>query len=830
MTGEETKWKNTPAKRKVEILSPAGSYTAFQAALSAGADAVYAGGNKYGARAFAVNFTEEELIDAIGEAHLYGKKFYLTVNTLLKDEEVSELGEYLSPLYEAGLDAVIVQDVGVMEDVKIHFPDLDIHVSTQATVTGVYGAKLLEHFGVTRVVPARELSLEEIRAIHDQTGLEIECFVHGALCYCYSGQCLLSSMIGGRSGNRGQCAQPCRLPYTFDGGKKKYYLSPKDICALEIVPDLIEAGIHSFKIEGRMKKPEYVAAVTSLYRKYVDLYFRAGRKGYQVSPADKKALMDLYNRGGFTQGYYKEHNGRSMMALDHPGHAGVPAVKVRSQKGREIQAEALISMNPGDVIEVTGGKGNYTLGQRAEKGAVVSFLVNKDIHIRPGTILSRIRNESLIQKVTRQYLRNALQVGITGIVTVSIGSPVYLTVSFQKSDGEILSFTAQTSQCVMAAQNQPMDEERIRDQIQKTGDTGFYFKKLDVYIDENVFLPVGQLNQLRRSALDGLEDTIRFSYTRHAPYNREGEKTSPVVTAHQDNPCEDGQWAPVLSVLAETEEQLCAVRKWIRHNPDTIRRLYIDLTLVHRILDPVSGDGGERTRSVFGMLKEISDAECDIFLAMPSVFRAKKEDTKADLQKILGIYPLNGVLIRNIEEYSCLRDMGFDKKMVLDHNLYVFNQYGKQFWKNQGVWSTTAPVELNARELSILDIRQSELIVYGNLPVMTSAQCIKKTAGNCDGRSEIKNLVDRYGNSFPVKNFCDSCFNVIYNSRPLYLGKHMEEIRRLSPAMLRLQFTTEEEKKTLEIIGKFWDIFSGRGDNDFSWGEYTHGHFKRGVS
>ena len=246
------------ADRKIEILSPAGSYAAFEAALKAGADAVYIGGARFGARAYAENFAEEELIQAIREAHFYDRKLYLTVNTLLKEEEIDGLYDYLAPCYENGLDAVIVQDMGVAGYIRRYFPGLDIHASTQMTITGALGAKFVESRGITRVVPARELSLEEIRQIRRETDLEIECFVHGALCYCYSGQCLLSSMIGGRSGNRGQCAQPCRLPYMFDE-KKKYYLSPKDICTLEIIPDLIEAGIDSFKIEGRMKKPEYVA-------------------------------------------------------------------------------------------------------------------------------------------------------------------------------------------------------------------------------------------------------------------------------------------------------------------------------------------------------------------------------------------------------------------------------------------------------------------------------------------------------------------------------------------------------------------------------------------
>ena len=272
--------------------------------------------------------------------------------------------------------------MGVVEYIRSCFPDLDIHASTQMTITDAQGAKFAQAQRMTRVVPARELSLAEIRKIREQTDLEIECFVHGALCYCYSGQCLLSSMIGGRSGNRGQCAQPCRLPYTFNG-EKKYFLSPKDICTLELIPDLIEAGIDSFKIEGRMKKPEYVAGVTSLYRKYTDLYLRTGRSGFRVLPEDREMLMDLYNRGGSSSGYFKTRNGRKMMSLDRPNHAGVPAVKVQYQKGREVHGIVLTDLNAGDVLEIAGGKSNYTFEMPLKKGDL---------------FLSLCRNRSVCQK------------------------------------------------------------------------------------------------------------------------------------------------------------------------------------------------------------------------------------------------------------------------------------------------------------------------------------------------------------------------------------------------------------------------------------------------
>ena len=298
-------------KKKLEVLAPAGSFESMKAAVAAGADAVYMGGSRFGARAYADNPDEHGLLEAIDYVHLHGRRLYMTVNTLFKEEEMGELYQYLLPYYREGLDAVIVQDLGAMDFMRRNFPEIDLHASTQMTITGVNGARLLKELGASRVVTARELSLDEIRRIRDQVDVEIESFVHGALCYCYSGQCLMSSLIGGRSGNRGRCAQPCRLPYEVrENGKKpgeplnrkqeRNVMSMKDLCTLDLIPDLAAAGIYSLKIEGRMKSPRYTAGVVSIYRKYVDRFLEYGPEGYFVEPEDKKVLSDLFDRGGFT--------------------------------------------------------------------------------------------------------------------------------------------------------------------------------------------------------------------------------------------------------------------------------------------------------------------------------------------------------------------------------------------------------------------------------------------------------------------------------------------------------------------------------------------------
>lgn len=310
-------------EKKVELLAPAGNIEAFYGAVHAGADAIYLGGNRFGARAYAENFSEEELVSCIRYAHLFGRKVYLTVNTLVKESEFSELYDYLKPYYCAGLDGVIIQDMGVFAFLRDNFPGMELHGSTQMTITGEYGAAFLKEQGACRVVPARELNLQEIRRIKETTGIEIECFIHGAMCYCYSGQCLFSSILGGRSGNRGRCAQPCRLPYTTENNKKECYpLSLKDMCTIDDIPELLEAGIDSFKIEGRMKKPEYAAGVTAVYRKYIDKYYADPNASWKISREDMHTLSCLYIRSERQDGYYHKHNGREMVTWSSPAYSG----------------------------------------------------------------------------------------------------------------------------------------------------------------------------------------------------------------------------------------------------------------------------------------------------------------------------------------------------------------------------------------------------------------------------------------------------------------------------------------------------------------------------
>lgn len=803
---------NRKKSREIEILAPAGSYNCFRAAVCAGADAVYAGGPRFGARAYADNFTEEELLRAVREAHLHGCRFYLTVNTLLKDEEIDTLYEYLAPLYEAGLDAVIVQDIGVFDAVRKWFPEMDIHASTQMTAANAYGAEFLEKKGAVRVVPARELSLEEIRGIREKTGLEIECFVHGALCYCYSGQCLLSSILGGRSGNRGQCAQPCRLPYMVDG-KKKYFLSLKDICTLELIPELVEAGIDSFKIEGRMKSPEYVAAVTAMYRKYTDLYLTRGKAGFSVRPEDREVLMDLYNRGGSHTGYYQRHNGREMLALDRPNHAGVDAVRVTEQRGREVRGTALTELHKGDVLQTGKEKENHTLGSPVRKGGRLTFLVPRGARFKPGTIVRRIRNEQLIKELDEKYVFADRKETIRGRLVLSMHSPAVLTVSCRG-----VSFTAETEECVESAQKRPLEEEEVRSRMKKTGNSPFCFEELELMMDDNVFLPVQQLNSLRREALAGLEEAVAESF-RRSPGRAEDAEEAYAEKECQTGADEEKESGALFSVLTETEEQLAAVTEWIGRKDSAVQRIYPECGMREDFFR------NQRFRELSEKLRE-SGAE--VFPAMPHIFRQNAADKFERELEWLRSFPMDGVLVRNYDTIQFLREHGFDKPVILDHNLYVFNRYGKRFWREDGTAEFTAPLELNEGELSRLGISDAELVVYGRIPVMLSAQCVVNTASGCTGKPGITVLTDRYKKKFPVRNCCGFCYNIIYNSTPLYLGTQTEKVRKLGPKRLRLQFVTESGRETAEILELAERAFASSGETvpDFS---YTQGHFKRGI-
>ena len=802
-------------KDRVEILAPAGSMECLKAAITAGADAVYTGGALFGARAYAHNLTEEELLEAIDYVHLHGRRLYLTVNTLIKDREMEkQMYDYLLPYYRQGLDAVIVQDIGLFRFIRKHFPDLPIHASTQMTLTGVDGAKFLEKEGAQRIVTSRELSMAEVKKIADETELEIESFVHGALCYCYSGQCLFSSFIGGRSGNRGQCAQPCRLLYqTPEAKRPQYLLSLKDICTLELIPEMIESGIYSFKIEGRMKKPEYAAAVAFQYRKYADLYLKyyeecpAGEdpaayamKRYRVREEDRQMLLDLYNRGGFHTGYYHTQNGREMVSLNRPNHAGVPAVKVLAKKGRNVTAKALTDLYPQDIIELPMRKGrekadNYTCKDAVRKGMNVQIPVFADTPFKRDEIWMRTRNSTLIDTLHEEFVNGKIKERICGTFRLYPQEAATLTVKCR--DAEITV----TGEKAQEALSQPMSRERIEKQLRKTGNTEFEFSFLKAEIGEKVFLPMQSLNELRREALETLEKVICEKY------RRSGEVKDP-----EEDKTELSTEEEVLSgwtASVRTAEQMEVILE-----EEAIGRIYVDCTMFPRIWEK---------DSYVEWITKVHAAGKEIYLVMPYIFRERtRKQYEAAYNRIFGA-GWDGILIANYESFAFLKEHGYTGRIMTDYNLYEFNQESRKFWKEKGVFEFTAPVELTERELQDLRVKDGEVIVYGYLPMMISAGCIQKTTRGCLKKSGQTTITDRYRNPFVVKNECDYCYNILYNYVPLYLGDRMEEVYQIGPGRIRLMFTTERQQEVRQILSAY---FEGK---ELPEGTYTRGHWKRGI-
>ncbi len=701
-----------------ELLAPAGNLEIFKGVIESGADAVYVGGSMFGARAYANNFTEEELLEAIDFAHLRGVKVYLTVNTLIKNSEFSKLYDYLLVYYKRGLDAVIVQDIGVVKAIHEYFPSMEIHTSTQMTVTGADGVRFLSQFGVTRVVMAREVSLAEMKRIHEETGMELEAFVHGALCYSYSGQCLFSSILGGRSGNRGRCAQPCRLPYTVEGKKDEYILSLKDMCGIKALDKLHDAGVYSLKIEGRMKQLEYACGVVKYYRSYID-----SKK--PVSDADYDRIKALGNRCGFTDRYYFDHNGSDMVTYVKPNFVSNAAEPSPEKRKLSIEGELV------------------------------------------------------------------LREGEPGSLTVKRGDVTY------KASIEPVS----------AALKAPLDKKAAIDRINKTGDTDFEFSHIKAQIGENVFVPNGALNKLRRDAISGLCDKLLKKYyrndARYADISSMCELPEHVVksdAAHEDGAVNAKDYTTICSCM--TRAQLDTLISY-----DCFDVFYLDFdmydrkTLIQQFADDV---------------KSLTKRNKKVYLMLPTIFRADSSDYFVSIAKELDKVSFEGFVVKNYEELYLTENLFTGKKVILDHNMYTFNDVSKSAFFEHGVSGDTVPLELNSREIMHRNNIGSQMIVYGYYPLMTTANCVHKNTKGCDKKQKLIYLKDRYNKSFAVCNNCKECYNTIYNSLPTMLTKNISKLKEAGIRSFRYSFTIETPKQIKAVM-------------DDKVAEYTNGHYKRGV-
>lgn len=764
--------------RLPELLAPAGSREAFKGAVSAGADAVYLGGMKFGARAYAANFSEEEIITSLREAHILGKKIYLTLNILTRESEMEETLAFAERMHRAGLDGVIIQDLGVAAALHKSCPSLPLHASTQMSVTTSDAVRMLKKIGIVRVVPARELSLSEIKEMKREEPVEIETFIHGAMCYAYSGRCLFSSFLGGRSGNRGRCAGTCRLPYDIldeqgkpmmqragkGAGKHSFYpLSMRDMNVLSILPDLIDAGIDSFKIEGRMKSPEYAAGVTALYRKYMDRYVswdKAGRKSpWKVERADQEALRSLYLRTSLSTGYYYRRNGRELLTLDKPGYAGTDA--------------------------------------------------------------------QLLQNIQERYLRGLPKREVCGEVLMRAGEPASLTL-WTSPDQRV---TVQ-GEVVQHADRRPLTEEEIGRRMKKTGDSMLRIADLKVDTSGDAFLPVSALNELRRRAVFEMEEKLAGN---HAALKSDLADDSADVRA--DAPAVEIT-DDTVNIVKERNTADCPADEPGRTGGSS-PRIWASVTTAEQLKAALeTGVSCVIVEAVPELMRQIGSIRADkttMFLVLPHIIRS------GDRARIRELITQNdkladGFFVRTLEQLQILRDLGYSGQIAADGFLYQWNLEARDLLLTYAN-KLMLPWELSAADQRALLAGAADrqlLTVYGRIPMMLSAGCVRKTMNACTHREQgFAQIADRKGVHFPVRCVCSSCYNVIYNSLPLSLHRFAGQN---DPLMFEAggwvcSFTTESGPRTGQILRAFMRAASHQAADPFgeASGTYTTGHFKKSA-
>ncbi len=831
--------------RKIELLVPAGSAQGLRAVIEAGCDAVYIGGSRFGARAYADNPGEEELLEAIDYAHLHGVKVYLTVNTLFKDTELEELFAYLSPYYERGLDAVIVQDYGVMREIGRLFPGLPIHISTQMTITNSLAEELLPDT-VTRIVPARELSLSEIEHFRKQSRRELEIFVHGALCYSYSGQCLMSSMIGGRSGNRGRCAQPCRKEYSYstdvEHRKNSYWLSPKDQCLLPRLGELLETGIHSLKIEGRMKRSEYAAGVTAIYRRWVDRYQQLGKAGYERYVAahedelkdDMRRLAELYNRGGFCSGYAFDEKGPAMMATSRPNHTGVQvgAAKLTWDRNRlSAQVTFTESLGAGDVLELRGADETiYKEFTVAKDGDATQYrritaTRAKEWRGTPQTAkVYRMHNDSLLASIREQYIENRKPIALCGVFSAEVGGNMSLQV--YSEDGAYTAYV--TGELVQQAGNAPATDATVRKQLMKTGDSGYAWKELTIELGDGCFLPVSQLNELRRRALAAYQEEVLRDYRRSSA--EVAKNSSPAEVATNGSQAEDdasGAIAtsvtttqPVSQATSDLPKVLISV---LTKEQYAEAKVYASDTANAAIAIDMDGDCvdllcGAKEQSAYVMLPRVSKP-------------VTRSAVEALLPKLLSEGAISGIVVRTLDQLVYVKrlqeKLGTSVCVVTDTTLPVMNEEALAWLLENGATAVTFSHELRREELAGM-ADGGYVTVYGRDAVMVTEQCVRKTAEGC-GTSGFATLRDARNAEFPVRNLCRYCYNILYNAHTTSLLPYMEQVESLSCKGLRLDFTTETATEMRSVLTRLDATRLGEKPAAEENGAFTRGHWRRGV-
>ncbi|WP_194190580.1 U32 family peptidase [Clostridium chrysemydis] len=778
---------------KIEVLAPAGSLESLYAAINNGCDAIYLGGNKFSARAYASNFDNEQMQKAVDYAHSYGVSVYVTMNTLLKEDELKKAIKYVGYLYEIGVDALIIQDLGLYREIRENYKDFEIHASTQMTIHNGLGAIYFKDKGFHRIVLSRELSFDEIKYISDDLKIETEMFVHGALCICYSGQCLMSSMIGGRSGNRGRCAQPCRMEYTLKNTKgderRGYLLSPKDMCTIEDVKDIIDTGTYSLKIEGRMKRPEYVAGVVRNYRKAVDK--ELNKELFDLKKG-KEELLQLFNRGGFTKAFLKKDTGKDMMSYNFPKNTGIYLGKVLPSL--EVLLEGDISLGDGVRHGDSGFvinkiiKGNEEV-KKASKGDKVKlfplgYKKSEDIY----KMADKDLNEDL-KSTIKPYIK---KIPLNLLVKFKLGESVELTTNFKGTEYKV------SGSEVLEATNKPLDKERIIKALSKSGDYPYKFNNIEFSHFTDGFLRVGEFNELRRELFDKVIKETQKSYRRRRP--------------NEVNKFE--------SKIKETKLKGLVIPKVV------LKEQYNEIKdeFKYIIVDVFSRDeDGIKIRDIEEMKKNN-----EIILKIPNIL-------KGEIDKVIKVIDdlkedIFGILTSNVGIINKYKN---ELEIIGDYKLNIFNSKALDFY-SEDINLLTISQELNRKEMkSVLKGFKGNIstILYGKTELMISEYCPigstfggKTTKKDCSRPCEKDrfNLIDRVGESLPLMTdiFCRS---YILNSLGTNLINDLDDLKEIGIDTFRLDFTNETKKEVREIIDEL------KGNKEVDDKNYTKGHYRRGV-
>lgn len=818
----------------LELLAPAGSWEALEAAINSGADAVYLGGKRFGARAFADNFDDEQLARAVKLAHLHGVKLFVTVNTLVSDAELHDASKHLIYLHDIGVDAIIVQDMGIVRLASAVVPDLPIHASTQMTITSSPAVRFVKQYGIVRAVPARELSLTDLKAVCSE-GIEIEAFIHGALCVCYSGQCLMSSIIGGRSGNRGECAQPCRMPYSLEDshGKKltshagQYLLSPKDMNTLKILPELIAAGVCSFKIEGRMKRPEYVAVVTAAYRRAIDS-LRSDKK-YSISDSDKTSVAQIFSRG-FTTGYLLGHQGRDMISDDRPNNHGLSighVERVRAKRG-SIKLEERLS--EGDMLEIAKGREyiSFPAANLQIKGKQVQYVplgisVELDFPFTPkqGAQIFKVTDMKLLESAQKFYGdKNKKRIPIDAHVTAKLGE--ILEITFTDKNGIIGH--GKTVAVAQKAKTRPMDLELLRKQLNRLGTTEYALDSLTADIDKDIMMPASEINEARRHAIAQLDKARLDAFMPKRTHiskrsvieflDAHGIKSKESIYASSTN--------ALLSVWVDTPQKaqaaLAGGADWIIYGGD-----------VFSTKKDVFDDFPSTVKLVHSHHKKIAVSTPRIVAEgqIPYVAQTLLDAVRSGADQIN---------IHNLSTWQLAKEKTIDIPLWADMSLNIYNSQSLKFWQEHGAWGATPSIELtlaqlkHMRKFSPLPL---ECLVHGAIEMMVSEYCAAgsflgnagrhKCAFACQEKTWLK---DRKGARFQTVGD-QFCRMHILNSQALCMLNDIPKILDSGIDRLRIDARSYDSRTCAHITSLYRDSLDDKPSQNLP--NTTRGHYFRGV-